>query len=331
MEENYFEVDAKDLESVAKAIAQQLSRVKKELRTQLKPIIRRINSLDRGSLARRFSNIYSIDSAFPLRSRDLLGASVAMISYGWVHVKQLKLHDYYVSSKVIYNFVEGIDSDEIAFRARMYERTLAMELLNSREDIQLMVFDGELIPFKSLYAREGKWAKLLQTSISLIEKALNRNVPICGVVKRSYSSLLAKVVGLGEIKFNDKALCSILLSRGEYIMLDHPIDLLRRRGCKLVFYKPLRGLPQAVKVEICVKDESQLSSLITLFSMEASYTSLPWFNDLVDSLVKRELSKMDTLSALLQTLLAKGAKDIELALPTNLQEARRGRLYTSSS
>ncbi|HIC99688.1 MAG TPA: hypothetical protein EYP08_08780 [Pyrodictiaceae archaeon] len=128
---------------------------------------------------------------------------------------------------------------------------------------------------------------------------------------------MSKRLGL---RIPDKAIMSLALNRGEYAI----VEKFMNNKCFIVYYKPLRGLQQAVKAEVCGDiDQSRVGEVISLLMFSAAQTGLPWYIDFVDGLAKRETQLLDLISSrLLKTAVA--AEIEQLAEPTNPQKRGLG-------
>lgn len=255
--------------------------------------------------------VYAVDSAFPRSPLDLVGMSMSIVavavakySRGRTRVKRTR--------RILVEFLGELDQDYVAAFARLEERRHA---LNTVDEAELLVIDGEILP------RRGSselWANVESLSIMLVKELLRRGVPVVGVLKRSYSKHIAGMIG---VPLSDKAIASLVLSRGEFIEVTHNQEQLAKLGCRIVFYKPLRGFAEAVKLEVCSR-RVPVDDVVAVLAREAGPTGLPWMIDLVDSVVKKEVAHIGAVHSLLLARLARGRRHT-LAYHTNPQEKNR--------
>jgi len=255
--------------------------------------------------------VYAVDSAFPRSPLDLVGMSMSIVavavakySRGRTSVKRTR--------RILVEFLGELDQDYVAAFARLEERRHALNIVDEAE---MLVIDGEILP------RRGSselWANVESLSMMLVKELLRRGVPIVGVLKRSYSRHIADMIGM---PLSDKALASLILRRGEFIEVAHNQEQLARLGCRIVFYKPLRGFAEAVKLEVCSK-RVPVGDVVAILAREAGPTGLPWIIDLVDSVVKKEVAHIGAVHSLLLVRLARGKRHT-LAYHTNPQEKNR--------
>ncbi len=313
------ELEFDDAYVVSSGIVSRLVEVRRGVRGKLRNLVRRASRLE----ACRYGVVYAIDTAFPPAPWELLGLSLSLISYGWVRVRDCRLDGRYCGSRVLVDFLGEVEQDYVASTARLLERRLALEVLEG-DEVDVLVFDGEVLPYRALKGG-GRWVEVYDLSLKVLERARRRGVVVVGIVKRSYSMMLSDVTG---VRMNDKAVLTAVLSRGEYIVLEHPLRVLKEYGCQVVFYKPFRGVGQAVKAEVC-GPQRLVDDVVSFLASEASPTALPWFIDTVDDMVRRELSKLDMLVRLIQASLARLEEGHPiLASPTNLQKPLRGSQQT---
>ncbi|OWJ55052.1 hypothetical protein Pdsh_05010 [Pyrodictium delaneyi] len=258
--------------------------------------------------------VYAVDSAFPSSPLDLVGMSmsiiavaVVMYSHGKTNVKR--------SRKMLVEFLGELDQDYVAALARIEERRHALSVVDNAE---MLVIDGEILPRRG---SSDLWPSVEQLSIMLVKEAIRRGIPLVGVLKRSYSRHIANII---NVSLSDKAIASLVLRRGEYIEVKHNQGQLAKLGCKIVFYKPLRGLAEAVKLEICSR-AVPVEDVVAVLAREAGPTGLPWLIDLVDSIVKKEVVHINAVHGLLLARLAR-ARRHSLVYHANPQEKSRTRL-----
>ncbi len=260
--------------------------------------------------------IIGIDTAFPHKPLEYTSFTLTAVTLGSIVVEDGLMKRRDVSTHVLVEVFSEIDHDQVVSYARLIEREKALHELASGMPSIIMI-DGELLPLKALRSINNKnWLKVHEKTLELIETSRKRDVNLIGVVKRSYSKDLASLIG---VRVNDRVLASMLLNRGEYISLVHPF--LEEYGCKLVFYKPLRGPDQALKLEVC----GEVGDIVSILAKEAGSTGFPWIIDIVDSLVKQEVSRMlKYIESYVSSRIARLTIP-HVGLPANLQEKRHER------
>ncbi len=305
-------IEVDDPQSIALRLAARIARLSKEVSKKARALIDVKKICD----PIEFRNVYAIDSAYPSRPLDLVGLSLSLVAVVLVkHVYNRGTEAEY-ERKLIVSYFSELDQDMVAAIAREAERTIALRVLR---DADVLIIDGEIVPYKRA---QNYWRKPVSLAARLLDEASRLQVPVVGVIKRSYSSDLAKRLGLN---LNDKSIASMVLRRGEYLELEPSLALLREKGCKIVFYKPLKGLSEAIKLEVCPFNPSMdLCQLVSYLSRNAGASGLPWIIDIVDSLSKQQVSLVEAIRRLLLGKLAtRGEEGIVVAYPTNPQE--RGR------
>ncbi len=248
--------------------------------------------------------IAAIDSAFPTTPLEMLGFSVAPIAA--VAVWGLgRVEDRKVERRILYSFDETVDSESIALRARLLERKLMAFTI--AKGVELLAVDGEL-----LVGGKGFEEAAYRLSLKVLEEALARGITVAGVVKRSRASYLASRLG---INVSDKALAALILKPCEALILDHPDKALRDLGCRLVYYKPPRGLAVSVKLEVCGNMDRA-----GWLACSVGWSGLPWVVDVVDALAKSEVERLYRLLEYRVRGRAVAEGILELAAPLNPQE-----------
>jgi hypothetical protein len=246
----------------------------------------------------------AIDSAFPQTAIELVGASIAPIAAVAITTRNGVI-DRIVEHKLLYSVDETIQPDLVVATARRMERVLA---LRSLDGVKLLLFDGELLPLTAAADSE-----LVNLSKTVLEQARRKGVTVVGVIKRTRSRILSSRL---HVAVSDKALTALMLKPCEALVVEHPSTMLRRLGCVITFYKPLRGIAFSVKAELC-GDTSYLDLLASM----PGWSGLPWPIDLVDSIAKQEVNRLINL---VQTKLRRFMVEldvVELTAPLNPQEA----------
>ncbi|NPA05113.1 MAG: DNA double-strand break repair nuclease NurA [Crenarchaeota archaeon] len=272
-----------------------------KLREKLGDLIKRYKC---GSAANTIDSVV-VDTAYPPSPIDLLGLSISIIGCAVLGVRGGRLAEQHTSHVVLASR-RGLDQDYVAAYARLIERR---EALRHVEDggYELVVFDGEVVPYKCLYSRRprGAWRTYCNDIGALVDRLTRSVKALVGVIKRSYSSILS----LYGIDLSDKHAASIILRRGEYVVAGKTIS--SSLGIELVevYYKPLRGMPLAVKLEIGARrvDESLVEGIVEHLACTSSPTGLPIFIDLVDALARRELRVVDAVRRYMLSRVGGGA------------------------
>jgi len=300
-----------DPRAIAGRLASRMSRISREV------IEKTRSALDVGKICSpiRPQVVYSIDSAYPSRPIDLVGLSISLVAVVSVRFSEEDGVETHTKKRLLVSYFSEIEQDRVAAFARKEERLTALSII---EDADMLLIDGEIVPYRRA---QGYWREPISLSIELLKRALRKGVPIVGVVKRSYSSELARELGLS---LNDKSIASLILRRGEFIEVRPSFKVLREHKCKVIYYKPLRGLGEAVKLEACIPNNTlDTCKIVSYLAREAGSTGLPWIIDLVDSLSKKEVSLIEAIrSTLLNKLAIYAGENIVVGYPTNPQERR---------
>jgi len=236
--------------------------------------------------------------------------------------------------------------------ARYYERVTARRLLERKRrgelDFDVLLLDGEIVP-RTLPLRRGLGAELLGRVVDLTEEiarlADESDTAVVGVLKRSYSRDLVSILGFSNLRLSDKAVMSLVLRPGEYLVVGSHADIRRElenlRGrpgvredwlearlswyrstvdrvpvshaVKLSFYRAPRTLyPVATKVEYLTSsslhEDAPLSSLIHV----STGTGIPAPVDYADRLstITRELEQTVYRKLVAEIAKNAGAKDV---------------------
>ena len=203
---------ARDVNS--KFIENYVNEVKEALKSRVKKI-------DESKIPRL--NVYAIDSSYIVPPLELVGGVLTVISYGYVGYVN-GIYDRYVTGEI---FFEDIHEFEKALTRRtgILERELAIKLLRDkiegRKSFDLLIIDGELLlhplPY-NLPVDDGVLRKGLDVIVELIRLAKRSKTTLVGVVKRVRSRLLSTFIGKCT-PVNDKVMLSLILNRGEYVVL----------------------------------------------------------------------------------------------------------------
>jgi len=280
----------------------------KQLRSRLRDEIIELVTIGKYREPSNSTKLVAIDTAFPIHPLEFVGLVVSVIGYASILVDNDVVVEKYTGYKIVAGFGK-LDQEIVATYAREIERHIAKKVISSGFS-GIIVFDGEVVP---IACRRSQIAETWDNVCKLTKQLLfNKNIFV-GIVKRSFSFTLSKKLGL---RMPDKAIMSLVLRRGEYAIVEE----FASSRCYVVYYKPLRGLQQAVKVEICGDvDLNRISEIIGLLASSAAHTGLPWYIDFVDGLAKRETQLLDLISSrLLKTAIV--AETEQLVEPTNPQK-----------
>ncbi|BEP16986.1 hypothetical protein PYJP_03380 [Pyrofollis japonicus] len=306
-------IDIIDVDDLDKAI----TRIARKLQAEVRSIGEKIRSrLPVRRICGGFQpkTVHAVDSAFPSQPLQLVGLSLSIVAATLLRIDGQGV-SHILRRRIITSYFSELEQDYVTMLARTEERKLILSL-EALGDIVLI--DGEIIPYR---APSNEWNSVLNLSRELLNRSMSERAPVVGVIKRSYSNELGQSLG---ISMNDKALATIILRRGEYVVLEPRFKLLKEYGCKLVFYKPSRGLNEAVKIELCgVQDDDEICKIIGFLSVNAGHTGLPWQIDMVDSLSKSAINIIDAIrNRLIAKLAVVDAAALSVGYPTNPQERR---------
>ncbi|MEM1679137.1 MAG: DNA double-strand break repair nuclease NurA [Ignisphaera sp.] len=266
---------------------------------------------------------YTIDSSFTAPAIELIGGylSIAVVSYT-SYGKTCGKTGIESRAYVDLNFVEDLTS----IYAKYYERRTALELLNAKKrgevNFEVLLLDGEIIPriLPSWRTRESKKSRLFQLIINITEDIMEladrTDTAIVGILKRSYSRDIVNILGFKELKMSDRAILSLVLKPGEYIVFGSYVDLrdellkLRARGdaddkwlraripwydgivqsmaghtVKLAFYRAEKTIhPTATKMEYVTSSSLDEDTLISSIMKISVGTGIPIPIDYTDAL-----------------------------------------------
>ncbi|OWJ54813.1 DNA double-strand break repair nuclease NurA [Pyrodictium delaneyi] len=282
----------------------------------------------------------AIDSTFPIDGgMDLVGGHLVAVVAGYVgfgglRARGVRPYDVYARAR----FVDTEDAHRILpLYAKLVEKAVAHRVLGYVEqglmDARIILFDGELIPYQLLFksqkavSKSRILAKLDDSVAQLLERAQRLGITLVGVVKRSYSRLLGARLGR-RLSLNDKAIMSLLLGNGEYLVLGSFGELLpryaeiiaaekgveprkyqgiveerlaaRREYSRVIvaFYKPSVSHPnhQAVRVEVLDYGGLGLEKTLSMLNkLTNPATGLPYPIDVVDEYTRLESRMLELL------------------------------------
>jgi uncharacterized protein YutE (UPF0331/DUF86 family) len=283
----------------------------------------------------------AIDSTYPPEGGiDLVGGQLIGVVAGYIGFGGIKASDPCRQREVHAKawFTRGEDAkSKVMVLSKLLEKAVARKVLdcveNGKMNARLILFDGEIVPYTLLFHSTSHVQsrrllhKLDEVTKTVLQRAAQLGVTIVGVVKRSYSHMLAAVLGRRP-PLNDKAIASLLLSRGTYFKLGSFRDILpqyasilaRYRGVDpekyskvvrervesakeygevvVAFYKPSRGSPnnQAVRIEVLDYGGMGLDNVISVLDkLTNPQTGLPYPVDLIDEYTRLESRALELL------------------------------------
>ncbi len=296
---------------------------------------------------------YAVDSSFTAPAIELIGGYlgivvVSSIGYGKTCGKSG------VDSKafVDLNFVEDLTN----IYAKYYERKTAIELLKAKErgeiDFDVLLLDGEIIPrilpsWRTKESKKGKFYRIItDLTENIMEFADRTNTAIVGVLKRSYSRDIVNILGFKDLKMSDRAILSLVLKPGEYIIFGSYFDvrneLLKLKNrmdvdsewlksrmpwyegiiqsmaghtVKLAFYRAEKTIyPTATKIEYLTSSSLDEDTLISSVMKISTGTGIPAPIDYTDAL-------SDISNNLKYTVYQKMLAELSEKLTTNFDKA----------
>ncbi|KSW11451.1 hypothetical protein CF15_00925 [Pyrodictium occultum] len=325
---------------IAEKIASKILGFREEY-TSDEGLSRQLGSLPRGRLGEAqpepgvaIDSTFPIDGGVELVGGRLIAVVAGYVSFGGLAARGVRRHDVYAQAR----FVDTEDTQRILpLYAKLVEKAVAHRVLGYVEDgsmnARVILFDGELVPYPLLFksqktvARSRLLVRLDEQVARLLERARSLRLTLVGVVKRSYSRLLGARLGR-RLSINDKALMSLLLSRGEYLVAGQFQEILpryaeivaaekgldpgkyrsiveERLGLRseygrvtVAFYKPSLPRPglQAVRVEVLDYGGLGLKKLLSMLNtLTNPATGLPYPIDLVDEYTRLESRMLELL------------------------------------
>ena len=296
----------------------------------------------------------AIDSSYPVDGGiDLVLARLAVVVAGFVCFNGAETGEKCPSTYAREVLAEGHeDSSKLMLIAKSLEKRLAIRLLRSRggSGFRMMLLDGEVVPYQLLLrpsaaGRSRLLQRLDRQSCTMLREARNKGVTIVGVVKRSYTRLFAALLKEERGLVNDRALATLMLKRGEYVVLggfdrllplyaryiaekrggnaDGYAESVRGRltrcpeygGITVAFYKPRLPRAAAVKVEIFNPDPlggvEQVIALLDNLTNPA--TGLPYPVDLVDRMTWLNSANLELLRRRILGLLSREPRGLRYA------------------
>lgn len=229
--------------------------------------------------------------------------------------------------------------------AKYYERATALKLLEAKRGgglhFDVLLLDGEIIP--RVWRGPGNEplrVSAVEVTNRIIELANETDTAVAGVLKRSYSRDLVNILGFHDLRLSDRAVMSLALKPGEYLVAGSYSDLHREleklRGrpgvddewlkarlewyegilqntptgyeVKLAFYRAPKTLyPTATKVEYMTSSSLHEEVLISSLVHISTATGLPAPVDEADRLATSTLTR-ELKQTVYQKLIAEVAK-----------------------
>ena len=234
--------------------------------------------------------------------------------------------------------------------AKYYERATALKLLEAKRGggihFDVLLLDGEIIP--RVWRGSGNEplrVRAVEVTNRIIELADETDTAVAGVLKRSYSRDLVNILGFHDLRLSDRAVMSLALKPGEYLVAGSYSDLHREleklRGrpgvddewlkarlewyegilqntptgyeVKLAFYRAPKTLyPTATKVEYMTSSSLHEEALISSLVHISTATGLPAPVDEADRLATSTLTR-ELKQTVYQKLIAEVAKNTKVS------------------
>lgn len=314
--------------------------------------------------------IGAIDSTYPPEGLELVGGRLSAIIAGYIlygckgkEKSTLGVRSYDVVGDILFYDVEEL-KDIVYVKAKILEKKTAQTLIDYKlqgiVDLNLLVFDGEIIPYKLLYKtprvkqRSHRLQKLEEYTLRTLRNARESNVSLAGVLKRAYSRALS-IYANTRIPVNDKAFMSIALRRGEYTCIGRldeilprmvkymrvPREELRNKYMEAIeenlkqhpeygevqvcFYKPYNptSFNQAVKLEILDYAGIGVEEIIAYLASKTSENAVPYFIDIIDTMVRLEAQALEYVRRKLEAELAKRYERVGVILTGHTNPQKR--------
>jgi len=235
--------------------------------------------------------------------------------------------------------------------AKYYERATALRLLEAKRGgglhFDVLLLDGEIVP--RVWRGSGSEplrVRAVEVTNRIIELADETDTAVAGVLKRSYSRDLVNILGFHDLRLSDRAVMSLALKPGEYLVAGSYSDLHREleklRGrpgvddewlkarlewyegilqntptgyeVKLAFYRAPRTLyPTATKVEYMTSSSLHEEALISSLVHISTATGLPAPVDEADRLATSTLTR-ELKQTVYQKLIAEVAKSTKASV-----------------
>jgi len=337
------EIVEKALEQATGKLIDEIMKVRSLISNVRRAIERRADLLRIGRASEPEQLCYlSVDSGFTAPSVELVGGYLGIIIVATV-LYGSRCGRSSVDSKLYAKlwFNEDLTEGVAKYYERLTSRRLLEEKSKGRLSFDVLLLDGEIVPrgFASRIAGgEDVLSRTVEVTGEVLRLADKTDTAIVGVLKRSYSRDIVNILGFHELRLSDKAVLSLVLSPGEYLVAGNHIDiyneLLRLRGkpgvnrrwletrirwyeslvnnmpegyaVKLAFYRAHRTIyPTSTKIEYVTSDSLDEDKLISSLMHVSAGSGIPAPIDYADvfSAVTRELRQ-----TAYQKLLAEVAK-----------------------
>lgn len=282
--------------------------------------------------------VYAVDSGFTVPPIEISGG------YVWIiQVAEIVMGSTCGGPPRVKAYVEHHpDRDLAGVEAKVYEREALLRALEARKrgelGFDIAIVDGEVL---TRYGEEveaeasGDALKAMKKATDYTVKALDTaretGTPVVGVLKRSYSGDIKFSHGFFDLGFNDRAIASIILGRGEYLTLGTYADIRERiiqqlraklgngvpnprasararwiekilnsyrhhaNRVKVVFYKPASSTVKlAVKTEIAETSDWSVEKVVSALSKITGSTGFPTPLDYVDTIasVRQDIKRL---------------------------------------
>jgi len=323
------EIVEKALEQAARKLIDEIFKIRSFLSDIRKSIEARTDILRIGRAIKTEQLCYlSIDSGFTAPSIELVGGYLGIILVTTVLYGSRcgrNSVDSKLYSKLWFNedLTEGI--------AKYYERLVAKKLLEEKKqrrlDFDVLLLDGEIVP-RGFLQRRAEYKDFLARTVEITGEILRladkTDTAVVGVLKRSYSRDIVNILGFHGLRLSDKAVLSLVLSPGEYLIAGNHMDIynellklgdkpgvnrkwLRTRlhwyeslvnnipegyTVKLAFYKAYRTIyPTSTKIEYVTSNSLHEDQLISSLIHVSAGSGIPAPIDYADvfSTVTKEL------------------------------------------
>ncbi|HDH07259.1 MAG TPA: DNA double-strand break repair nuclease NurA [Thermoproteales archaeon] len=139
--------------------------------------------------------------------------------------------------------------------AKIFEKSLALQLLRDKEnglaDFEVVLFDGEIIPrvisIRSQIEKE-LFEKLIDITSKILEYSERTGTPLIGVIKRVQGRSLEALTSIKQ-PFNDKAMGTLILEPGEYVIIGSIRDIIGKLGDRRPWLKKMvKKIPKASEI-----------------------------------------------------------------------------------
>lgn len=215
------EILVEEVNKVVKEVLRNTSKYRNlaRLRADLKLPIYRIPSP-------RTACFYAVDSSYSSPSIELAGGYL-----GIVQVAEILMGETCGSPPAVRAYIEYHPTRDLtSIKARYYEREHLVKALERKKRGELpfdvVLVDGEVLYRGGLEDPEGitREEKLVadyttDLTVKALEIADELDIPVVGVLKRSYSRDVSILNGLADVNLSDRLLLTMVLKPGQYYVL----------------------------------------------------------------------------------------------------------------